>query len=112
MHPVGSTPHPDDAFVLQVARVLTSIREGDANRVFGIDQQHRAQRRCVRDRPRHLDVQDKQGETPWSMAAGLSPVLKYRGQYGSHQSTAALLLTLGARSVSQDKLDARAAAAR
>jgi Ankyrin repeat len=59
-----------------------------------------------------VDVQDKHGETPWSMAAGLSPVLRYRGLYGSHQSTAALMLTLGARSVTQDELDARAAAAR
>ena len=59
-----------------------------------------------------VDVQDKHGETPWSMAAGLSPVLRYRGLYGSHQGTAALLLKLGARSVSQDELDARAAAAR
>jgi hypothetical protein len=58
-----------------------------------------------------VDVQDKRGETPWSMAAGLSPVLRYRGQYGSHESTATLLLRLGARAVTQEELDARAAAA-
>lgn len=27
----------------------------------------------------NVDVQDGHGETPWSMAAGLSPVLRYRG---------------------------------
>jgi hypothetical protein len=43
------------------------------------------------------------------MAAGLSPVLRYRGQYGSHESTANLLLKLGARPVTQEELDARAA---
>ena len=58
-----------------------------------------------------VDLQDARGETPWSMAAGLSTVLRYRGQYGTHESTAALLLKLGARPVTQDELDARAAKA-
>jgi ankyrin repeat protein len=58
-----------------------------------------------------VDVQDTRGETPWSMAAGLSPVLRYRGQYGSHESTATLLLKLGARPVTEEELAARAAAA-
>jgi ankyrin repeat protein len=58
-----------------------------------------------------VDVQDKRGETPWSMAAGLSTVLRYRGQYGTHESTAALLLKLGARPVTQEELEARAASA-
>ena len=58
-----------------------------------------------------VDVQDKHGETPWSMAAGLSPVLRYRGQYGTHGTTATLLLKLGVRPVTQEELDARAAAA-
>jgi len=57
-----------------------------------------------------VDGQDKRGETPWSMAAGLSPVLRYRGQYGTHESTAKLLLKLGAQPVTQEELDARAAA--
>jgi ankyrin repeat protein len=61
------------------------------------------------DHGANVDVQDKRGETPWSMAAGLSPVLRYRGQYGSHESTANLLLKLGARPVTQEELDARAA---
>jgi hypothetical protein len=57
-----------------------------------------------------VDPQDKRGETPWSMAAGLSTVLRYRGQYGTHESTAALLLKLGAKPITQDQLEARAAA--
>ena len=64
------------------------------------------------DHGANVDVQDARGETPWSMAAGLSPVLRYRGQYGSHASTATLLLTLGARPVTEEELAARAAAAR
>ena len=57
-----------------------------------------------------VDVQDKRGETPWSMAAGLSTVLRYRGQYGAHESTASLLQTLGAQTLTQEQLEARAAA--
>lgn len=64
------------------------------------------------DRGATVNVQNKLGETPWSMAAGLSPVLRYRGQYGSHESTATLLQKLGARPITQEELDARAAAAR
>jgi hypothetical protein len=44
------------------------------------------------------------------MAAGMSPVLRYRGQCGSHEGTAKLLLSLGAKPFTQDELDARAAA--
>jgi ankyrin repeat protein len=57
-----------------------------------------------------IDLQDTRGETPWSMAAGLSTVLRYRGQYGTHESTAALLLKLGAKPITQEELEARAAA--
>ncbi len=63
------------------------------------------------DRGAAVDVQDTRGETPWSMAAGLSTVLRYRGQYGTHESTAALLRTLGATPITQQELEARAAAA-
>src|SRR5712691_39066 len=62
------------------------------------------------DRGASIDARNKLGETPWSMAAGMSPVLRYRGQYGSHESTAKLLLSLGAKPFTQDELDARAAA--
>jgi ankyrin repeat protein len=64
------------------------------------------------DRGAVVDVRNKLGETPWSMAAGLSPVLRYRGQYGSHEGTAKLLLSLGAKPFTQDELDTRAASAR
>jgi hypothetical protein len=62
------------------------------------------------DRGASVDARNKLGETPWSMAAGMSPVLRYRGQYGSHEGTANLLLSLGAKPFTQDELDARAAA--
>jgi hypothetical protein len=62
------------------------------------------------DRGASIDARNKLGETPWSMAAGMSPVLRYRGQYGSHESTAKLLLSVGAKPFPQDELDARAAA--
>ena len=62
------------------------------------------------DRGASIDARNTLGETPWSMAAGMSPVLRYRGQYGSHDCTAKLLLSLGAKPFTQDELDARAAA--
>jgi len=66
--------------------------------------------RLLAERGAAVDVQDKRGETPWSMAAGLSTVLRYRGQYGTHESTAALLRKLGAKPITQEELEARAAA--
>ncbi len=51
-----------------------------------------------------IDVKDKSGQTPWSMAAGISPVLRERGRYGDHQTTAALLLKLGAKPITQEEL--------
>ena len=64
------------------------------------------------DRGAKVDVENRLGETPWSMAAGLSPVLRYRGQYGAHESTSSLLLKLGARTTTQDEVDRRANGAR
>ncbi len=55
-----------------------------------------------------VNVKNNYGETPWSMAAGLSPVLRYRGLYGTHESTANLLRKLGATKVSQKELDPNA----
>jgi ankyrin repeat protein len=57
-----------------------------------------------------VEVQDKRGETPWSMAAGISPIINNQGLYGSHQSTADLLLKLGAKPVTQEELMSRSAA--
>ena len=55
-----------------------------------------------------INVVDNFGETPWSMASGISPVLRYRGLYGYHQSTAALLEQLGADTTSRDAMDPNA----
>lgn len=55
-----------------------------------------------------INVTDNFGETPWSMASGISPVLRYRGLYGHHESTAALLEQLGAVTTSRDAMDPNA----
>lgn len=57
------------------------------------------------DQGAEVNVKDRYGETPWSMASGLSPVLRYRGLYGSHESTAALLIKLGANPEAPDVID-------
>ncbi len=51
-----------------------------------------------------VDVKDQSGETPWSMAAGLGPEPRYRGFYHHHESTAQLLLELGATPLTLDDL--------
>jgi len=53
------------------------------------------------DRGAQIDARNKRGETPWSMASGISPSLQDRGEYGLHESTAALLLKLGATPISR-----------
>ncbi|MCH8268072.1 MAG: ankyrin repeat domain-containing protein [Acidobacteria bacterium] len=57
------------------------------------------------DNGAEVDLKDKFGETPWSMASGISSVMRRRGHYGSHESTANLLLKLGATKVSREELD-------
>ncbi|MGH9784576.1 MAG: hypothetical protein ACRD88_10345, partial [Terriglobia bacterium] len=42
-----------------------------------------------------------------SMAAGIAPVLRYRGLYGTHPSTVALLEKLGATPVTREEMDTR-----
>jgi len=44
-----------------------------------------------------VNVKNKKGETPWSMASGIAP--GPAGSYGNHYSTAALLVKLGANPV-------------
>jgi len=41
------------------------------------------------------------------MASGISPVIRYQGLYGKHESTAELLLKLGAKVVGRDQMDDR-----
>ncbi len=55
-----------------------------------------------------VNVIDNYGETPWSMASGISPVLRYRGLYGKHDSTAAMLIRLGATTSTRDEMDPNA----
>ncbi len=55
-----------------------------------------------------INITDNYGETPWSMASGISPVLRYRGLYGYHESTAKLLEQLGAKTTSRDVMDPNA----
>jgi ankyrin repeat protein len=54
-----------------------------------------------------VDVQDKRGETPWTMAAGVSPTANNQGLYQVHQSTADLLLKLGAKAVTREEMLSR-----
>jgi ankyrin repeat protein len=54
-----------------------------------------------------VDVVDGLGQTPWTMAQGISPSLGTRGSYGIHKSTADLLLRLGATPRSREQMDTR-----
>jgi ankyrin repeat protein len=60
------------------------------------------------DQGADVNIKDNYGETPWSMASGISPVLRYRGLYGVHESTAALLIKLGATTSNRDTMDPNA----
>ena len=54
-----------------------------------------------------VDVSDRLGQTPWTMAQGISPSFSARGGYGIHKSTADLLLQLGATPRSREEMDTR-----
>ncbi len=56
------------------------------------------------DNGARIDVQNYRGETPWSMASGISPSLQGRGEYGLHETTAALLRDLGASEITRDEM--------
>ncbi len=56
------------------------------------------------DHGAEINVKTKDGETPWSMASGISPLLGNRGLYGVHESTIKLLLKLGAKETPVDEL--------
>jgi len=58
------------------------------------------------DKGASVTVADKFGETPWTMASGISPVLRRRGLYGRHDSTVELLEKLGASPISIEEMDA------
>ena len=59
------------------------------------------------DQGAQVDVVAVSGETPWTMASGMSANLNIRGTYGTHKSTAALLLKLGASPRGREGMDAR-----
>lgn len=61
--------------------------------------------RYLADHGAKVNVRDGNGETPWTMASGLTTRIGHRGLYGNHESTAALLLELGARMISMEELD-------
>jgi ankyrin repeat protein len=44
-----------------------------------------------------IDPENEDGETPWTMASGISPDFGSRGLYGHHTGTAELLVKLGAK---------------
>ena len=56
------------------------------------------------DHGAEVDVKDKKGETPWTMAAGVSPTANNQGLYGVHQSTADLLVKLGAEPMTREEM--------
>ncbi len=53
-----------------------------------------------------VNVEDMSGETPWTMAAGISPRPSRAGLYGNYESTAELLVRLGAKAFSPEEVDA------
>jgi ankyrin repeat protein len=56
-----------------------------------------------------VNVTDGKGETPWTMASGMSTSIGNRGLYGKHEGTAALLLKLGAKTMSMKEFEENAA---
>ncbi|MDX1499662.1 MAG: ankyrin repeat domain-containing protein [Woeseiaceae bacterium] len=64
--------------------------------------------KLLAERGADVNVTDNYGQTPWSMASGISPVLRYRGLYGDHRTTVALLENLGATSTTREAMDPNA----
>jgi len=52
-----------------------------------------------------VNVRSKFGETPWSMASGISPVISFRGLYGDHKTTVSLLEQLGAKRTTREEMN-------
>ena len=52
-----------------------------------------------------VNVEDMSGETPWTMAKGISPRPSRAGLYGNHPSTANLLVKLGANSMTPEEIE-------
>ncbi len=58
-----------------------------------------------------INVRNQNGETPWTMASGISPTLQGTGSYGTHEDTAALLLKLGAEQITLSQIERQASSA-
>ena len=52
-----------------------------------------------------IDVVNKNGETPWSMASGIAPSFNNLGSYGTHPDTADALLKLGAKPITREDMN-------
>jgi ankyrin repeat protein len=57
------------------------------------------------DNGAYLNAANAEGETPWSMASGISPSLQGRGEYGVHEVTAELLASLGATEITREQMN-------
>ncbi len=60
--------------------------------------------RFLVDQGAEVDLADKSGQTPWTMARGMSPGVSLQGRYDLHESTADLLLQLGATERTLEKV--------
>ncbi|MBI4481070.1 MAG: ankyrin repeat domain-containing protein [Acidobacteria bacterium] len=58
------------------------------------------------DQGASVELKDKSGETPWSMAMGISPESMNMGYYGYHKGTADLLVRLGASALTPEQIEA------
>lgn len=58
------------------------------------------------DKGASVNVRATNGETPWSMASGISPDANYTAFWAVHQSTADLLVRLGAIAMTADEIEA------
>ena len=51
-----------------------------------------------------VDAKDKIGQTPWSIAEAISPVVNNQGSLRVHKSTAELLLQMGATKITANDM--------
>jgi ankyrin repeat protein len=58
------------------------------------------------DKGAAVNVKAANGETPWSMASGISPDANYTAFWAVHQDTADLLLRLGATAMTAEEIEA------
>ena len=54
-----------------------------------------------------MNVSDNYGETPWSMASGISPVIRYQGTVWETRKYCTIAIEIGCKVVSRDQMDDR-----